>query len=101
MTFSQLLSCTSSIAESSVAAHGPCWHKWRLLIGFSVALCTSTAIVRAQSFQTVDDYPAPSAQNERIISDSAGNLFSAGSAKDETGRNHAVIMKSSDAGDTW
>jgi hypothetical protein len=72
------------------------------MLSLSVALCASSAIVRAQSWQTVDD--AQGATDEaayRITADSAGNIFAAGTIRDATQRYHAVIMKSSDAGATW
>ncbi len=67
-----------------------------------LALLVNAAAVQAQSWATVDD--AEGATGEavyQITSDSAGNIFAAGTIRDATERYHAVITKSSDGGANW
>lgn len=83
---------------------GPSFTSWRtgLLPLIAAGILTIPAPTRAQAWQTVDD--AEGATSERVYSvttDSSGNVFTAGTIVDATGRYHAVIMKSSDSGGTW
>jgi hypothetical protein len=74
----------------------------RLFLAIGAVLCASPATTHAQSWEMIDD--AAGATGEKvhsITSDSAGNIFTAGTMVDATGRYHAVIMKSSDSGATW
>ena len=73
----------------------------RFILAISVALCASSAATQAQTWETVDDIDAPSAKADGITADSVGNVFVAGSINDTVGITHAVVMKSSDQGDTW
>lgn len=73
-----------------------------LISAIGVALITATAITQAEAWETVAD--AEGATGEvvyQIASDSAGNIFAAGTMRDATQRYHAVITKSSDGGATW
>ena len=68
----------------------------------AAVLCISSAPAQAQTWETIDD--AAGATSEKVLSitsDSAGNIFAAGTMRDATERGHAVIMKSSDSGATW
>ncbi len=73
----------------------------RLILALGVALTASSAATQAQTWETVDDIDAPSAKADGITADSVGNVFVAGSMNDAAGITHAVVMKSSDEGDTW
>ena len=73
----------------------------RLTLAIGVVLCASCAALHAQTWATVDDVDAPAASAREVTADSEGNIFVAGSMKDETTRNHAVIMRSTDGGAIW
>ena len=70
-----------------------------LLLGLS--LCARSAIAQTPSWETVDDFPDPSASASKITTDSAANIFVAGWTRDATTRYHALIMRSTDSGATW
>lgn len=73
-----------------------------LAVGGALALATSLAT--AQSWQTVDDYQyslrQPAAATG-LAKNSLGELFGAGWGRDSTSNYHALVVKSSDAGQSW
>ena len=77
------------------------WRIPRVLLALGVAVCAGSPIVKAQTWETVDDIDSPAAFAAGVVSDSAGNVFVAGSIKDATGNSHATVMKSNDQGGTW
>lgn len=73
-----------------------------LIPAICLALLVSATSVHAQTWRTVDDVQGPTGEVlHQITSDSAGNLFAAGTIRDASQRYHAVIMKSSDSGANW
>ena len=72
----------------------------RLMLTLGMALCAGSASVQAQTWETVDDV-SPYSAAFGATADRAGNLFVAGYMRDAANLQHAVIMKSSDAGQTW
>ena len=73
-----------------------------LIPAICLAFLINSASVQAQTWSTVDDALGPAGEVVyQTTSDSAGNLFAAGTMRDATQRYHAVIMKSSDSGSTW
>lgn len=71
----------------------------RLILALGVAVYASSAAIQAQTWETVDDIPPANAY--AITADSTRSIFVAGATKDETGRYHAIITKSSDGQPTW
>jgi hypothetical protein len=63
-----------------------------------VAICAPT---QAQTWETVDDFPAATATAYAMAADNEGNIFVAGSTRDSANWPTAVVMKSSDGGQTW
>lgn len=94
----------TSLLESTGATLA--WRRLALAVGG--ALVATTADIRAQAWETVDDLlPATpvaytySTLAYAVAADSVGNLFVAGSVTDSAGWPSAVVMKSSDGGQSW
>ena len=95
--------CRTSLQEATRAntAQTLTQRTSRVILAVVLALCASSAIAQTPSWQTVDDFPDPSASASKITTDSAANIFVAGWTRDATSRSHAVVMRSSDSGATW
>ena len=73
----------------------------RMILALGAALCAGFVSTPAQAWETIDDAAGATRENvNSVTSDGAGNIFTAGTMVDATGRYHAVIMKSSDSGAT-
>jgi hypothetical protein len=69
-------------------------------IALGAILSTVASHGVAQTWQTIDDM-SPNATAQAIATDSVGNLFVAGYAKDAAGVYHFPVLKSNDQGATW
>ena len=98
----QAASHRSSLQESTRSRHLETIARRasRLILAFGITISASFAAVQAETWATVDDM-FPSASAYAATTDAAGNIFVAGSARDALGRPTAVVMKSSDGGQTW
>jgi len=70
-----------------------------MLLATGVALCAGSTTVHAQAWATVDDIVDPASSGYAATSDSAGNLFDAGSMNMIGANgvlNYAVVMESLD-----
>ncbi len=58
----------------------------------------------AQTWQTVDDFQhavGKPASALALGADASGNIYAAGNGTDAAGVGHALVMKSTDAGNSW
>lgn len=74
----------------------------RLVLGGSVALFSQSMF--SQTWQTVDDFqysPGQSAQAAGLTVAPTGTLFACGDGTDGSGVDHALVMASTDGGNSW